>query len=167
MADEEVEESGSEFGKGLVVCLAKFSEHLSGRQARWVTSCHQWMQMSEAKRAGMEAGARQYPTGDSAAFVADLAVARIHVDMGHGDWDSALSKAMELWANGASDHFYDLDDSAPESLKELASLTLKMGHGYTQTTWTWDDWLKVHELWEKSCRELDERLGVQSDWGKW
>lgn len=124
------EESSSEFGAGIVVCLAKFSEHL-------------W-------------------NGQDPSMNKDIVDIWVSEDEG-----AAYSRAVELWANGASDHFYDLDEKAPAPLKELASLTLKMGHGFTGQKWTKADMDRVRELWRESCLAVDRMLEVEPDWGQW
>lgn len=103
----------SEFGSGIVVCLAKFSEHL---------------------------GMQRY---------------RNSVD-------------LELWMNGASDHFYDLDrQRAPKSLIQLADLTLEIGHGFTGKNYTEKDYQQILKLWKKSCIAIDKKLNTNPDWGRW
>lgn len=84
-------------------------------------------------------------------------------DIGRVDY----SHSVELWMNGASDHMYDLDDKAPQSLKELAQLSLSMGHGFTGNTWTLDDVNKLRMLWQMSAIEVDRMLGIEPDWGQW
>src|ERR1044072_4426996 len=84
----------------------------------------------------------------------------------HGTKEKVVSSYIELWANAASDHFYDLDRNlARPPLCELADLTLKMGHGFTDTVWTVEDMDRVRELWKESCLALDLRLGTIPDWG--
>jgi hypothetical protein len=128
-------DEGSEYGAGIVVCLAKFTEHL------WTREPGSAGELSDLSRAIMR-------PGDTKAKL--------------------YSHEVERWANGASDHFYDLDERAPEPLKELASLTLRMGHGFTGETWTADDMGRVRALWKESCLAVDEMLGIEDpDWGRW
>jgi hypothetical protein len=52
------------------------------------------------------------------------------------------SNAVEMWANGASDHLYDLITGPRvkkfnrQLAKSLASLALECGHGFTSRKWT-------------------------------
>lgn len=128
----------SEFGSGIVVCLAKFSEHL-------------WNDREPSLDGELSDGSRSM--------------------RGSKFYDSdehLYSREVEIWANGASDHFYDLDRRAPKALRELASLTLEMGHGFTGKVWTPDDMKRVRELWKESCLAIDRRmLHVKADWGEW
>lgn len=111
----------SEFGAGIIVCLAKFSEHLHH----------------------------------------DI------INKYQKDFDN-FSSNLELIMNGASDHFYDLDrDRSPQSLLELADLSLAIGHGFTGKTWTEADLKRIRFLWQRSCEELDIKLGTNPDWGAW
>ena len=109
----------SEFGAGIVVCLAKFSEHFNDR--------------------------------------------RIYDPRNAMD----ISELVWLWLNAASDHFYDLDERAPEPLKALAAVTLEIGHGHGSQKLTLEHVDKVRELWRESCLAVDQMLGVESDWGEY
>jgi len=150
----------SEFGAGLIVCLAKFSEHLRDHRASKVMSIHYYAGLSPTEREREEAEAKRYPVGDAATRLLQISPFR------NGTED--LSRALEMWANAASDHFYDLDRTkAPPSLRKLASLTLSMGHGFSGAVWTWEHWEEIHKLWRQACIALDRRLGVKPDWGEW
>ena len=151
--------SRSEFGAGIVVCLAKFSEHLSNDWARRIARFQWWSELDDAQRDRKRVEATKYPRGDIARWLLDVEIGNIM---------EGLSHLIELWANGASDHFYELDDRAPAPLKELAAFTLKIGHGFSGEEWTWDDWQTIWRLWEESCLAVDRQLGVEEpDWGEW
>jgi hypothetical protein len=152
----------SEFGRGVVVCLAKFSEHLWNPAAVTVRNEIHAAAMTDAERTRQDAEARAHPTGDAAQRLASRLYSRV-LDK---EPDAAISQALEMWANGASDHFYELDrDRAPAALRELAELTLTMGHGFSGRRWTAKDWDRIHELWQASCLALDRQLGLKPDWG--
>lgn len=150
----------SKFGAGIVVCLAKFSEHLCNDWFDRVRHVAQWSKMSEPEKARMTAEAKKYPVGDSARFMLDISFS--------GTSEAALSHYIELWMNAASDHFYDLDRKrSPESLCELATLCLRIGHGFTGEIWTWETVDEIHRLWKQACLDLDASIGVKADWGQW
>ncbi len=154
----------SEFGRGVVVCLAKFSEHLFNRQAVTVMNEIRFSEMSGDDKYVEESEARTHPRGDAAQRIAG----RMYSGMLGHLTGNPVSEALEMWANGASDHFYDLDrDRAPQPLCELADLTLEMGHGFTGKTWTPEHWMRIHDLWRESCLSLDRTLGNNPDWGRW
>lgn len=165
MIEEQTEEvSKSEFGSGIVVCLAKFSEHLWNWSAESVMNAHWWLGLSQKEREDAQKEVKQFPHGDMA-----QRVMRLHcVFMGIRQSEAhEFSAAVEMWANGASDHFYDLAENAPAPLKELAELTLMMGHGFSDRIWTWEDWLHMRELWKQSCLAVDAMLGIDADWGNY
>jgi len=137
-------EEQSEFGAGIVVCLAKFSEHLWNE---WDPTMRRDGRADRLLETEIDIAKKVYPEDDPEA--------------------RAFSSLVERWANGASDHFYDLDEKAPPALKELASLTLGMGHGFTGRLWTEEDVDRIRALWKQACLEVDGMLGVKSDWGQW
>jgi len=157
------DESESEFGRGVVVCLAKFSEHLMDRHAMRIGYVQRWRGMDAGQRDRERAEAARFPTGDAAE--------RLKVAARSLDYDDPVSEAIERWANAASDHFYVIDDLAPGPLRELADLTLRMGHGFRldgSPPWTWEDWQRVRALWRDACIAVDRQLGVaEPDWGSW
>lgn len=154
----------SEFGKGIVVCIVKFSEHLNNDLMCRVRSLSYWLNSSSSKQAELLSQAKAYPNGDVANLVRDASI------YGGLPDEKLLSQYIESWANGASDHFYDLDrEKAPKALCELATLTLDMGHGFRrEALWTSKDIETIYRLWEEASLELDLMLGVRDgDWGEW
>lgn len=149
-AGKHYEPEESEFGTGIVVCLAKFSEHLGNAQAREIWVWHHWMKDGE----------KGPPPEECRSMKIGMEV--------RGGAVAALSSAIEMWMNAASDHMYELDEKrAPVYLKELGELTLKIGHGFTGETWTIEDVKLINELWKLSCLQLDKRLKTKPDWGTW
>lgn len=158
-------EEVSEFGAGVVVCLAKFSEHLWNDMYERVCNLVWWEELPEEKREQQRQEARKFPRGDAARRMLTVESFGLFAERSHAE---NLSRAIEMWMNGASDHFYDLDrERSPDCLVALADLALRIGHGFTDRTWTWDDVKLLRELWRKSCIELDRRLGTEPDWGQW
>lgn len=163
------EDSRSEFGAGLVVCLAKFSEHLWGGGGAYteeiIHDFNRYVEMPERRRDKEREEAAQYPSGSSAAFLRNVDIAGLGEGMTP---ERTLSHLVEIWLNGASDHFYELDrELAPDPLVQLADLTLEAGHGFTDKVWGMDTVQKIRDLWRDSCLELDEKLGAEPDWGNW
>lgn len=161
------ENEGSEFGAGVVVCLAKFSEHYGTFWEMQVLHAIRWKNMTPEERAKEEWEAKKYPTGDAANRMRDISIV-FWEGSGRTD-EQQISHAITLWMNGASDHFYDLDrDIAPPSLIELADLCLRIGHGFLQEEIYDETTLKrIRELWQQSCLDVDKRLGTNPDWGTW
>jgi hypothetical protein len=160
-----LEPKESEFGAGIVVCLAKFAEHLGRNEwnAR-VYNTKRWIDMSESERDSKRREIKQSPHGDAARdYGLLIATERIEIDP-----VTHMSSAIEMWANGASDHFYDLDrDKAPESLCKLADIALAMGHGYERHDWSYDEYLDLLEIYKQACIDVDKMLGVEPDWGQY
>ncbi|HTZ63498.1 MAG TPA: hypothetical protein VMB51_05285 [Solirubrobacteraceae bacterium] len=159
MSDE-----GSEFGAGIVVCLAKFSEHLHEHGPYSERQIREFADWTPQERGRCEAEALRYPVGDAAQKLARMASAE---RMREGDRVKALSAMIEMWMNGASDHLIDLDEKAPEPLKELAELALRIGHGFTGETWTMEHVKRIRELWKAASVAVDRMLGIEPDWGQW
>lgn len=159
------EDDDSEFGAGVVVCLAKFSEHLSNDWEERVYTSIRWASMSDKDREKETAEAEKFPYGDAAQRMRD--VSRI---FSSANWtpEKGISHDIELWMNAASDHFYNLDrEKAPSSLIALADLCLEIGHGFTGKLWTAETMKEIRSLWKKACIEVDEMLGTSPEWGKW
>jgi hypothetical protein len=156
----------SEFGKGIVVCLAKFSEHLHEHGPYSERSIREYAKTTDAQRTKMVEEAGKFPRGDSAQTLSRLSVFDISAEV-RGGREEAISSAIEMWMNAASDHFYDLDDRAPPPLRKLADLALRIGHGFTGETWTLETVDEIRDLWRESCLAVDQLLGVEPDWGKW
>ncbi len=156
----------SDFGAGVVVCLAKFSEHLHEHGPYSENVIREYARWDDDARERAEAEALRFPRGDAVQKLRRMAA--MEVGAKYGGRDSAISRAIQMWMNGASDHFYDLDrDRAPAPLIELADLTLDIGHGFTGATWTIATVDRVRDLWRQSCLAVDRALGTEPDWGEW
>lgn len=164
MSEDDTAKEPSEFGKGIVVCLAKFSEHLWNHFYERVQNAIRWQEMSVADRIERENEAARFPRGDAARFISNVKSAFSGI---RDSPEQDISMQIEMWMNGASDHFYDLDEKAPPALRELAELSLRIGHGFTGETWTKETVTRIRELWEQACLEVDAMLGVEAEWGQW
>jgi hypothetical protein len=84
------------------------------------------------------------------------------------------SSRVETWANGASDHLYEIEAPAGKEwdgirylVKELKDYGLKVGHGFTGNIWTKEDMGRLMDLTYEIAIETDKILGVKSEIGKW
>jgi hypothetical protein len=152
----------SEFGKGLVVNLVKFSEHLhhEGR-------LHQIMAVDRWIKNGIK------EEGISSDSESINQFKRIELRV-YNEPNKALAHLIEMWANGASDHLFDIQVPkgwrnlvVAKRIRELRDLGLKMGHGFTDTLWTADDIHKLQRLVEQISLAIDKKLGLKGDWGQW
>lgn len=173
-------EKQSEFGAGLVVCLAKFSEHLWHDRERDIYTYDRWLKKTEAQQAREIEEAAQYPRGDAAERLRTIERFRFDEDGFHRypilaagcetPQAYAMSQAIAMWANAAGDHFFDLDtERAPQPLRDLADLMIRMRNTHLNepTCWTIADLDRVRELWRESCIALDKMLGTVPNWGEW
>ena len=153
----------SEFGKGLVVNLVKCAEHLDfgNRHLRRVFAVDRWI----------KGGMKDELTSDSV----DIEhFKRVELKV-RGEPKRALSDVIELWANGATDHLYDMkvppswkNKYVARQIRKLRDFGLTMGHGFTDTVWTVDDITKLRTLVRKISLKVDKELGIKDgDWGHW
>lgn len=86
-----------------------------------------------------------------------------------GDEERALSRGITLWANGASDHLYEIEapggkewEEVRQKVKELQDSGLEMGHGiacYTRgTIYALEDIEKLRELTEEILTAVNNKL---------
>lgn len=98
-----------------------------------------------------------------------------HFEVSKGDHKASISHALEMWANGATDHLYEM--KYPKSWKgtvvakkidELKSLGLKMGHGFnTAKTWTMKDFIKLQKLTKEIAFMIDKKLKINPIKAQW
>ncbi len=86
-----------------------------------------------------------------------------------GDEKRALSRGITLWANGASDHLYEIEapegkgwEEVRQKVKELQDSGLEMGHGidcYTRgTIYDLEDVERLRELTEEILTAVNNKL---------
>jgi hypothetical protein len=165
----------SEFGRGLVVCLVKFAEHFNNDMAKQITDIELYLSKNEDDRKLMRSfkppsnlnyGKRLH---DNIRFLIDKMVPI------HGSIEKTHSRNIELWANGASDHLYEMmvpqrwkGTEIEAKVKELTDLGLKIGHGFTESIWTGEHYRKLWELTKDIAILIDQNIGLkrQVDWGE-
>jgi hypothetical protein len=125
----------SEFGKGLVICLVKWAEHIDRLQSM----------LEIYKKMGEE-----------------------HPDT----YSNPVSSAIEMWANGASDHLYDIEvpeglawDDIRKDVEHLKDAGLEIGHGFTGKIWKMDDVVKLFKLTREIAMKIDIKLGLSPELG--
>ena len=174
----------SEFGRGLAICLTKFAEHFENSMARQIGNAHFFY--SELK--GDRRKLRKY--GADVRRGVEI-FDKVYLET-TGSVKKGLSHLIELWANGASDHLYEIEVpkrwGARWALKrgrlgipyptrertelwrllgKLRSKGLRMGHGFTGEVHTYADFTELQELNRKIALELDKKMGLKPDLGKW
>lgn len=178
----------SEFGRGLAICLVKFAEHFENSMARQINNVH----LIYGKK-----GNRKKLEKYDADVQRDVKLfERFYLRAEFGEHarsvEHELSHLIELWANGASDHLYDIDvpkwcgtrwalkrgwlgipypaRERTELWRLLGKLQLKglrMGHGFTGEIHTYADFTELQELTRKIALELDKHMGLKPELGKW
>lgn len=84
------------------------------------------------------------------------------------------SHAIHAWANGASDHLYEIEvpkgkewNRIRKKVKTLQDKGLEMGHGFTEKKWTKEDAIELFELTQDIALMIDRKLGLKPDRGTW
>jgi len=167
----------SEFGKGLVVCLAKFMEHFSNDQMTQLS--HRVFCLKKPKDEQEKILSGNPPsnlnygrdvTEDFIFFINKMVPI-------WGSVEATVSHDVSMWASGASDHLYEIKAPKGEEwkevrkiIKELQDKGLDMGHGrglMGGKTYTIDDLNELRDLTKKALLLIDEKLGLKPDWGEY
>ena len=86
------------------------------------------------------------------------------------------SHSVEVWANGASDHLYEItvpkkwkDTELERKVLELKEKGLEMGHGFTGKKWVKQDIYNLGYLAEEIAVMIDGKIGLKRivDRGQW
>ena len=167
----------SEFGKGLVVCLVKFYEHFGTEQLSKIYFNRNCLRKSkedqEKIRSGNPPGNLDYGRDRNEGF--DFWMSKM-VPI-HGSVESTLSSDVTLWANGASDHLYEIKTPKGNDWKEIRKIVkqlkekgLNMGHGdglMGSKIYSLEDVDELRNLTEEALVIIDKKLGLKANWGKW
>lgn len=172
----------SEFGKGLVICLVKFSQHIHQNNflgkiklyKKWIdeTKENRELMLSKNPPSNLNFG---FPHMQELKYFVEIAD-KIH----KGDYEESLSHEIELWMNGASDHLYEIEvpegkdwDKIRKKVNSLREKGLDMGHGFRSlrgidtNKWTFEDVIGLFQLAEEIAVMIDKKLGLKSDIGQW
>jgi hypothetical protein len=133
----EMNKEYSEFGRGLVICLCKFSEH--------------FMYLSSELK--------------------------LYEEMRKGSNDPDLwteQGAIEMWANGAGDHLYEIEvpkgkdwNEIRKKVKELQDFGLSMRCSFGQKKYNLDDVGKLKQMTRDIAIMIDEKIGLKPLEGDW
>jgi hypothetical protein len=160
----------SEFGSGLAICLVKFAEHFENDLAMRIHNVHA-MKDHLDDRAYLSRYGRDTQT----------AVELFNqVERKYSGIEGGISHLIELWANGASDHLYEMkvpqkwkSTALGKKVKQLRDKGLTIGHGFTGKTWTFEDFTELQRLTREIALTLDVGLFAmlgdkqQLDLGQW
>lgn len=172
--EKEHPETGSEFGKGFLYCLGMFTCHFQNDMADKLRKIRFLMDKSPEDRDKIIKkidGAHDYGQSMDMAIFYFTKILPIY-----GTPEKMLSSEITTWANGATDHLYDIQ--CPEVFKgteiekkvtELQDKGLKMGHGFLPIDYTFDDFLELQTLTGDIFKLVDEKLGIdviKAQWGE-
>ena len=142
--------SESEFGKGLVICLVKFAEHLS----MWRSFQENYKQLREQNKLEISLQKLQ---GKEGMF--------------------SESQAVRLYFSGASDHLQEIEvpkewknTKIGKKVKELQDLGLGIGHGFRfigEEKCSEADVMKASDLCREIALLIDKKMGLNPELGKW
>ncbi len=165
----------SEFGKGMCINLVKFAEHFEnslGIRRLWVFN--KWINESPKNREDMLSNNPPSRLNYGSHCMEELKhfvnkTNKIY----NKDYKRSLSKDIELFMNGASDHLYDIEvpkrkgwDKIRKLVTKLQKKGLLIGHGFTNKIWTIKDIGDLMNLTKRIALEIDKKLGLKGDVGK-
>jgi hypothetical protein len=160
----------SEFGKGIVICLIKFSEHFERDTLAEVCLIDRLKDKYNPLTKKIELSPLEKYDSETLRNVELVNIIYLKTK----SFEECISHMIELWASGASDHLYDIKcpdnwiDGTSElgaliydKLMELQTTGLKMGHGFvTNTLWTLEDVIHLRKLTIEISLLLDKYLGI-------
>ena len=167
----------SEFGKGFVYNLILFAKHFENHSSERIQRAAFIMSKSKEEREKIlcDNPDPSHNYGKDATSSMRFFVEK-EIPIYDGSEKKAMSHLLELWANGASDHLYEIE--VPERYKgteverltlDLKSKALKMGHGFpVDKIWDYDeDFVWLIETTKKIGILVDEEFGVDPVRGNW
>jgi hypothetical protein len=135
------EPTGSDFGKGFVYCLGLFAAHFENDSAQLIKNLRFLIEKSDEERQLIFTKAdEKHNYGKDM----DMAIHYMqHVLPIYHTEEKLLSQQIETWANGSSDHLYEIKvppqwkkTAIATKTKVLQDMGLQMGHGFTGRIWT-------------------------------
>ena len=167
----------SEFGKGLVVCLAKFMEHFGNETLHRANFCRQISNMSKENQNKVMSDNPPSSHNYGKELNEYFKFWKTKLVPIVGSIKAQTSHDLTLWANGASDHLYEIEVPKGKEWNEIRRITkelkdkgLDMGHGSGLTgrrIYELKDLYELKKLTKKALILIDEKLGLKPDWGEY
>jgi len=164
----------SEFGRGLVVNLIKFSEHFHNPMSQKMRSVKLYLSQTAEGREQMisDNPPSNFDYGtDVRNSIKSFLACEYKV---YGSFEAGVSSLITLWANGATDHLYEIRTPKGKEwseirklVKELQTKGLDMGHGFKDKLYELKDVSELQELTKRICILIDRKIGLKPDWGEW
>ena len=167
----------SEFGRGLIVNLVKFAEHFENPFADKICFINQFMEKDEKSQKLMLSDNPPSSLNYGRPYMEDIKFWVEKIVPIHKTIEKAFSSEITAWANGSSDHLYDIE--LPKKLENtelgrkiilLRKLGLDMGHGrglMGQKLFTFKDFARLYRLTEEIALMIDKNVfKLKADLGK-
>jgi len=144
----------SEFGKGLVICLIKFTEHFENQMFTDLRYSSSYAEGEDIFWDGKEL------------YESSLKI--------WGTSERLISSKITSWANGATDHLYEIE--CPDGnewanirgeVNKLQKLGLDMRHESLDKIYKYEDVLLLWNLANKIALMIDRKIGLNPDKGVW
>lgn len=150
----------SKSGRDLIVSLVKFCQHFINKYFK--------KEKSEFGK-GLVVCLFKFYQHFSPEYLEEIKICKEAFSSYYGNEEKALSRGITLWANGASDHLYEIEapegkdwDEAREKVKILQDSGLEMGHGISRYTkgaiYTLKDVERLRELAEEILMAVNNKL---------
>lgn len=159
------ENKTSEFGKGFAYSLVLFAQHFENDLAVRIGHHHFIMSKSPEEREKILCDSPD--PSHSYGFNKELKQWIETFVPIWGSEEATLAHDIEIWANGATDHLYEIEvpekwanEKIGRMVEQLKDGGLVIGHGFTQAVWTMKDFAGLQTLTTKIAFELDKLLGV-------
>ena len=169
----EKEKTGSEFGKGFVYCLCLFAQHFENDIAKSIGNYAFILGKSKEEKelilCDKPDDKHNYGFNSKVKWWLD------HIVPIFGSPQKALSHEIDLWANGASDHLYEIEvpismKNTPieEKVKRLQDKALLIGHGFvSEDIYNIEDFYDLKKLTNEIMFLVDKELGVNPIEAEW
>ena len=158
----------SEFGKGLVICLVKFSEHFESDMFQKVRQYARFLELTEEQQNKIRySNPPDNLNYGSANKSFDWWMNKIVPIWGTPK--KTLSHEIEMCFSGASDHLYEIEvpkdkswDSIRLKVNQLQDKGLEIGHGFnSKTIWKIEDMCELMDLTRKISLMIDKQIGLK------
>ena len=147
------------FCRGLIVSLVKFCQHFINKYFK--------KEKSQFGK-GLVVCLVKFYQHFSPEYLKEINICKEAFSSHYGN-EKALSRGITLWANGASDHLYEIEapkgkewEEVRQKVKELQDSGLEMGHGiacYTKNIiYTLKDVERLRELTEEILMAVNNKL---------
>jgi hypothetical protein len=168
--------SESEYGKGLTICLAKFSAHFMQESLHKLSILQKYIDSDAKTRKEMIS---ERPPGHVNFGKEIMNWLRFEINDLMPIWgtpEKLLSHEISMWINGASDHLYDIEVPEGKDWKEIREKVKKLqndafairGNFKEKNIYTLKDIDALQLLTMEICVLIDKKIGLKdAELGTW